>query len=61
MRRIGRQKAKSLRRKNLMTVWTAGILMALPLTVPIVNLLIPILGAATFTHVYHRIERTPPG
>ena len=32
--------------------------MALPLTVPIVNLLIPVLGAATFTHLFHRLSRT---
>jgi CysZ protein len=33
----------------------AGILMALPLTIPLMNLFIPILGAATFTHLYHRL------
>jgi hypothetical protein len=31
--------------------------MALPLTVPILNLLVPILGAATFTHIFHGLER----
>lgn len=56
MRRIGREKAKALRRKHLVTIWMAGVLMALPLSVPLVNLLIPILGAATFTHIYHRLE-----
>ena len=29
--------------------------MAVPLTVPLVNLLVPILGAATFTHIYHAL------
>ena len=29
--------------------------MALPLTVPILNLLIPVVGAAAFTHLYHRL------
>jgi uncharacterized protein involved in cysteine biosynthesis len=56
MRRLGRAAAKQLRRKHRMTIWTAGILMALPLSVPVVNLLIPILGAATFTHIYHVIQ-----
>ena len=56
MRRVGRADAKQLRRKHRMTIWTAGILMALPLSVPVVNLLIPILGAATFTHIYHVIQ-----
>jgi len=31
--------------------------MALPLSIPLVNLLIPILGAATFTHLFHRLHR----
>ena len=58
MRRVGRQEAKALRRRNRLTIWAAGVLMALPLSVPLVNLLIPILGAATFTHIYHRIAGT---
>ena len=35
----------------------ASVLMAIPLSVPVLNLLIPILGAATFTHIYHSIRR----
>jgi CysZ protein len=56
MRRVGRVKAKALRKTHRMTIWTAGILMALPLSIPIMNLVIPILGAATFTHIYHRLQ-----
>jgi len=56
MRRIGRDGAKELRSKHAGTIWMAGTLMAIPLTVPLVNLLIPILGAATFTHIYHMLE-----
>lgn len=56
MRRIGRQAAKQLFRKNVVTVWAAGTLMAMPLSVPLINLLIPILGAATFTHLFHMIN-----
>lgn len=57
MRRVGRAGAKLARRKHALTIWAAGILMAIPLTVPILNLVIPILGVATFTHLYHRLER----
>ncbi len=53
MRRVGRAEAKRLRARNSGTIWAAGTLMAIPLSVPLVNLLIPILGAATFTHIYH--------
>lgn len=57
MRRIGRAKAKALRKQHSMTIWLAGCLMAIPLTFPLINLVIPILGAATFTHLYHAVSR----
>ncbi|MBS1303998.1 EI24 domain-containing protein [Loktanella sp. SALINAS62] len=57
MRRLGRDGARVLRKKHMPTIWAAGVLMALPLSIPLVNLFIPILGAATFTHLYHRITR----
>lgn len=60
MRRIGRAKAKAMRRRHIGTIWLAGTLMAIPLSVPLVNLLIPILGAATFTHIFHGV-RTKEG
>ncbi|KAA9010366.1 EI24 domain-containing protein [Histidinibacterium aquaticum] len=60
MRREGREGAKALRQRHTGTIWVAGCLMALPLTIPLVNLLIPILGAATFTHLYHRLRRRTP-
>ncbi len=56
MRRVGRRAAKAAYRRNLAAVWLAGLLMAIPLSVPLLNLVIPILGAATFTHLYHRLE-----
>ncbi|WP_050930432.1 EI24 domain-containing protein [Aestuariivita boseongensis] len=56
MRRVGRAGAKELRRKHSGTIWLAGALMAIPLSVPLVNLVIPILGAATFTHIFHKLE-----
>lgn len=57
IRREGRVAAIRLRKKNRLKIWAAGVLMAMPLTVPLVNLLIPILGAATFTHIYHAIRQ----
>ncbi|MBQ4827247.1 MULTISPECIES: EI24 domain-containing protein [unclassified Leisingera] len=56
-RRIGTAEAKKLHRKHATTIWAAGTLMAMPLSVPLVNLVIPILGAATFTHIYHALSR----
>jgi uncharacterized protein involved in cysteine biosynthesis len=54
-RHLGPDQARALRRRNGLRVWAAGLLMALPLTVPLINLVIPVLGAATFTHLYHRL------
>jgi CysZ protein len=58
LRREGPEGAKALRRANAGQIWLAGCLMALPLTIPFVNLVIPVLGAATFTHLYHRLAGT---
>ncbi|GAA6208246.1 EI24 domain-containing protein [Cognatishimia sp. WU-CL00825] len=57
MRRVGRLGAKDLRREHRVTIWAAGVLMAIPLTIPLVNLLVPVLGAATFTHIFHKLEQ----
>ncbi len=57
MRREGRAGAKALRKKHNGTIWAAGCLMAVPLSFPFINLIIPILGAATFTHLYHRLSQ----
>jgi uncharacterized protein involved in cysteine biosynthesis len=56
MRRVGRVKAKELRGRHTAKIWLAGVLMAVPLSVPLVNLLIPVLGAATFTHIFHALN-----
>ncbi|MEE4188653.1 MAG: EI24 domain-containing protein [Roseobacter sp.] len=60
IRRVGRREAKKLRSRHALTIWAAGFLMAIPLTVPLLNLLIPILGAATFTHLFHRLVPQAP-
>jgi len=56
MRRLGRDGAKALRKKHAGKIWVAGCLMAMPLSIPLINLIIPILGAATFTHLFHRVS-----
>lgn len=56
-RRLGRDGARRMRRRHALQIWIAGILMAAPLTLPLVNLAVPVLGAATFTHLFHRLVR----
>lgn len=60
MRRMPRPEALALRRRHAGQIWAAGALMALPLMVPLVNLLVPVLGAATFTHLFHRLTLPAP-
>jgi uncharacterized protein involved in cysteine biosynthesis len=56
LRRLPRDQVKALRSRNRLRIWAAGTLMAAPLSLPLVNLLIPVLGAATFTHLFHRMR-----
>lgn len=55
LRRLPPTEVKAMRRRNRWTLWAAGTLMAAPLSVPFVNLVIPVLGVATFTHIYHQL------
>lgn len=59
MRRLGPAGAADMRRKHRARVWVTGTLMAVPLTVPVVNLLVPVLGVAVFTHQYHALAAGP--
>lgn len=61
LRRGDAAQAKAFRRANSGTLFAAGVLMAVPLTIPVLNLLVPILGAATFTHLYHMLSRAGRG
>ena len=61
MRRVPRTQAQELLRRHQGAIWYAGILMAIPLTIPLVGLFIPILGAATFTHLFERLRALPSG
>lgn len=59
LRRMPLAEANAARRRHVGTVWLAGTLMAAPLSVPIINLFVPIIGAATFTHIFHALEPQP--
>lgn len=60
LRHLPAADANRLYRANRATVWAAGTLMAAPLSIPLVNLLVPIFGVATFTHIFHRLQKTTP-
>lgn len=54
-RRMAPEAARKLYYDNRLTIWTAGVLMAVPLSIPVLNLVIPVLGAASFTHLFHKM------
>lgn len=56
-RHMGFGSAVAFRRRHWARAWLAGTLMAVPLTVPVVNLFVPVLGVATVTHQFHRLWR----
>lgn len=56
VRRLGRSAARAAFRTHLPAIWATGALMAIPLTVPLLNLLVPVIGAATFTHLFHSLQ-----
>jgi CysZ protein len=61
IRWVGRKAASDLRRQYRPAIWIAGVFMAIPLSIPLLNLLVPILGVATFTHVFHGLTRRQHG
>ena len=54
MRRMDRRDAKILRKKHLFAIWMAGALIAVPLSIPLLNILAPVIGVAAFVHLFHR-------
>ena len=57
LRRLEPAAMRRLRGRHLWRIWLAGTLMAVPLSVPVLNLLVPVVGVATYTHMFHRLWR----
>ena len=55
------REAIALRKRHWLRAWAAGTLMAVPLTIPIMNLVVPVLGVATVTHQFNRLWRSGAG
>lgn len=54
-RRLGRERAAALGKRHFWRIWAIGTAMAVPLSVPLLNLVVPILGVAVFTHQFQRV------
>lgn len=55
MRRLSPKAMKALRRDHGGAIFRGGFLMAVLFTVPVLNLLMPVVSAAYMTHVFHRL------
>ncbi len=55
LRRMAPAEARRMRKANALTLWLAGVLFAIPLSVPVLNLFVPVFGVAAFTHLFHRL------
>ncbi|MDO5647944.1 EI24 domain-containing protein [Paracoccus sp. (in: a-proteobacteria)] len=54
-RHMDESQATDLRRRHAVPVTMAGVMIAFGLTVPVVNIVIPLLAAASFTHLFHML------
>jgi len=48
--------ARGLRRDHIGQVWLAGIAMTILLTIPVLNIVAPIIGAAAMVHLFQKIN-----
>lgn len=53
--------AKAMRRRNAMTVFLAGLVIAGFLAIPLINLLTPLFAAAMMVHLHKKVERAEAG
>ena len=54
LRRMILPDAKSAMRANFPALWGVGIVIALALNIPFLNLVAPLVGVSVFTHLFHR-------
>ena len=59
-RHLTRAQAAGFRTRHGLRIWATGVLMAIPLSVPLLNLLVPVVGVAAFTHLFHRLNGMSP-
>lgn len=57
LRRLESKQARELRRRNRWRVFLAGVVITLMLTVPVLNLIAPVIAAAFMVHVFESIRR----
>jgi uncharacterized protein involved in cysteine biosynthesis len=59
LRRLDARQAGELRRRNRWRVFLAGVVITLMLTVPLLNLIAPVIATAFMVHIFEIIRRRP--
>ncbi len=59
-RRHDPDSARAMQKRHMIRLWLPGTVLAAGLSVPILNLAMPLVGAAVFTHMYHRLPPSEP-
>ena len=59
LRRLEAKQAGELRRRNRWRVFLAGVVITLLLTVPVLNLIAPVIATAFMVHIFEVIRRRP--
>ncbi|NYZ13005.1 hypothetical protein HL658_10610 [Azospirillum sp. RWY-5-1] len=59
-RRLGTERARILRRSFPLKPFLAGVIIAFLSTVPLVNLLVPVVASAFMVHIFHGLTRRLP-
>jgi CysZ protein len=60
LRRMSPAEVKAWRRANAGTLWATGTIIVLLGTIPIVNLIVPVVGTAAMVHVAQTLTPPPP-
>lgn len=61
LRRLDPDEGRATRRANAGRIFVAGLVIAVLMTVPVLNLLMPVVAAAFMTHVFHGLRRPVSG
>lgn len=60
LRRLSPAEVKAWRRANAGMLWATGVIIVLLGTIPVVNLLVPVVGTAAMVHVAQALKPPPP-
>ncbi len=58
-RRLNQEGLRAFRRAHARTLWLTGAIITFMLTVPLLNMIAPVIGAAVMVHVFQKLTARP--